>query len=129
MQFSAVLNIFIVKTYLNSTYTNDLQRKNKFSKNVHSCRVCSFKYHTCTKPLYFIAKRWQALLASLFLVYSTNTQLPLDAMLLSKLSRYLAQSTNRHVRSAKIQISLCICAICSEPEFSSCKNFGKKTYS
>ena len=27
MQFSAVLNIFIVKTWLNSTFTNDLKRK------------------------------------------------------------------------------------------------------
>ena len=27
MQFSAVLNIFIVKTKLNSTFTNDLKRK------------------------------------------------------------------------------------------------------
>ena len=43
MQFSAVLNIFIVKTWLNSTFTNDLKRKHFFSKNVHSYRVCSFK--------------------------------------------------------------------------------------
>ena len=42
MQFSAVLNIFIVKTQLNSTFTNDLKRKYFFSKNVHSYRVCSF---------------------------------------------------------------------------------------
>ena len=42
MQFSAVLNIFIVKTMLNSTFTNDLKRKENFSKNVHSYRVCSF---------------------------------------------------------------------------------------
>ena len=27
MQFSAVLNIFIMKTYLNSIFTNDLKRK------------------------------------------------------------------------------------------------------
>ena len=27
MQFSAVLNIFIVKTKLNSTFTNDLKKK------------------------------------------------------------------------------------------------------
>ena len=32
MQFSAVLNIFIVKTKLNSTFTNDLKRKYFFSK-------------------------------------------------------------------------------------------------
>ena len=43
MQFSAVLNIFIVKTQLNSTFTNDLKRNKKKSKNVHSYRVCSFK--------------------------------------------------------------------------------------
>ena len=43
MQFSAVLNIFIVKTQLNSIFTNDLKRKEFFSKNVHSCRVRSFK--------------------------------------------------------------------------------------
>ena len=43
MQFSAVLNIFIVKTWLNSTFTNDIKRKYFFSKNVHSYRVCSFK--------------------------------------------------------------------------------------
>ena len=43
MQFSAVLNISIVKTQSNSTFTNDLKRKYFFSKNVHSCRVCSFK--------------------------------------------------------------------------------------
>ena len=44
MQFTAVLNIFIVKTELNSTFTNDLKRKEKNSKNVHSYRVCSFKW-------------------------------------------------------------------------------------
>ena len=38
MQFLAVLNIFIVKTKLNSTFTNDLKEK-----NVHIYRVCSFK--------------------------------------------------------------------------------------
>ena len=43
MQFSAVLNMFIVKTYLNSIFTNDLKRKENFSKNVQSYRVCSFK--------------------------------------------------------------------------------------
>ena len=42
MQFSAVLNMFIVKTYLNSIFTNDLKRKENFSKNVQSYRVCSF---------------------------------------------------------------------------------------
>ena len=32
MQFSAVLNIFIEKTYLNSTFTNDLKRTYFFRK-------------------------------------------------------------------------------------------------
>ena len=32
MQFSAVLNIFIVKTELNSIFTNDLKRKYSFRK-------------------------------------------------------------------------------------------------
>ena len=32
MQFSAVLNILFVKTYLNSTFTNDLKRKENFRK-------------------------------------------------------------------------------------------------
>ena len=32
MQFSAVLNMFIVKTYLNSIFTNDLKRKDFFRK-------------------------------------------------------------------------------------------------
>ena len=32
MQFSAVLNMFIVKTYLNSVFTNDLKMKENFSK-------------------------------------------------------------------------------------------------
>ena len=34
---------------LNSTFTNDLKRKSKFSKNVHSYRVCSFKYSENTQ--------------------------------------------------------------------------------
>ena len=42
MQFSAVLNMFIVKTYLNSFFTNDVKRKENFSENVQSYRVCSF---------------------------------------------------------------------------------------
>ena len=43
MQFSAALTIYIVKTYLNSIFTNDLKRKENFSKNVQRYRVCSFK--------------------------------------------------------------------------------------
>ena len=46
MQFSAVLNIFIVKTYLNSIVTNDLKRKEFFSKNVQSFRLSLFKKQT-----------------------------------------------------------------------------------
>ena len=42
MQFSAVLNIFIVKTQLNSIFTNDLKRF-FFSKNVYSYRSSLFK--------------------------------------------------------------------------------------
>ena len=43
MPFSAVLNILIVKTQLNSTFTNDLKRKDFFSKNVLSYRLSLFK--------------------------------------------------------------------------------------
>ena len=43
MQFSAIVNRFFVKTYLNSAFTNDLKRNEKFSKNVHSCRLSLFK--------------------------------------------------------------------------------------
>ena len=32
VQFSAIVNRFIVKTYLNSTFTNDLKRKKKDRK-------------------------------------------------------------------------------------------------
>ena len=49
MQFSAVLNIFIVKTKLYSTFTNDLKRKENFSKNVHIYRECSFKVEYADK--------------------------------------------------------------------------------
>ena len=42
MQFSAIVNRFIVKK-LNSAFTNDLKRKDFFSKNVHSCRLSLFK--------------------------------------------------------------------------------------
>ena len=43
MQISAVLNMLIVKTKLNSIFTNDLKRKENFSKNVHSYRPSLFK--------------------------------------------------------------------------------------
>ena len=43
MQFSAIVNRFIVKTYLNSTFTNDFKRKDFFSENVHSYRLSLFK--------------------------------------------------------------------------------------
>ena len=39
IQFSAIVNRFIVKTKLTSAFTNDLKRKENFSKNVHSCRL------------------------------------------------------------------------------------------
>ena len=42
MQFSAIEYRFIVKTKLNSAFTNDLKRKEIFSKNVQSYRLCSF---------------------------------------------------------------------------------------
>ena len=34
MQFSSVLNIFIVKTWSNSTFTNDLKKKKKFFRKM-----------------------------------------------------------------------------------------------
>ena len=43
MQFSAVENRFIVKSYLNSTFTNDLKRFFFFVENVHSYRLSHFK--------------------------------------------------------------------------------------
>ena len=43
MQFLTVLNMFIVKTELISIFTNDLKRKEHFSKNVHSYRPSLFK--------------------------------------------------------------------------------------
>ena len=43
MQFSAVLSIFIVKTQLNSFFTNDLKRQENFSKHVHNYRPSLFK--------------------------------------------------------------------------------------
>ena len=42
MQFSAVLNMLIMKTYLNSIFTKDLKRKDNFSKNVHCYRPSLF---------------------------------------------------------------------------------------
>ena len=44
MQFSAIVNRSIVKTYLNSAFEIDLKRKQNFSKNVLSCRLSLFKY-------------------------------------------------------------------------------------
>ena len=52
VQFSVVLSIFIVKTYLNSTFTNDLKRKQNFSKNVHSYRLCSFNQPDLKSKVY-----------------------------------------------------------------------------
>ena len=45
MQFSAIVNRFIMKALLNSAFTNDLKRKENFSKIVHSCRLSLFKEH------------------------------------------------------------------------------------
>ena len=42
MQYSAIVNIFIVKIKLNSAFKNDLKRKD-FFRNVHSCRLSLFK--------------------------------------------------------------------------------------
>ena len=49
MQFSVIVIRFIVKTYLNSAFTNDLKRKEKFSKNAHSCRLNLFKIYEIGK--------------------------------------------------------------------------------
>ena len=52
------MNIFIVKTLLNSAFTNDLKRKDFFSKNVHSCRLSLFNQNitkeskNCKKGVY-----------------------------------------------------------------------------
>ena len=54
MQFSAVLNIFIVKTLLISNFTNDLKRKENFSKNVQSYRVCSFNIYIVSLGLIYL---------------------------------------------------------------------------
>ena len=49
MQFSAIVNRFIVKTVLNSAFTNDLKRKENLSKNVHSCRLSLFKMNAAIR--------------------------------------------------------------------------------
>ena len=46
MQFSAVLYMYIVKTYLNCIFTNDLKRKENFAENVHSYRPSLFNHWT-----------------------------------------------------------------------------------
>ena len=52
MQFSAIVNRFIVKTKLNSAFTNDSKRKENFSKNVHSCRLSLFNdSFFCKRPI------------------------------------------------------------------------------
>ena len=43
MQFSAIVNSFIVKNILNSAFTNDLKTKIKISKNDHSLLPSLFK--------------------------------------------------------------------------------------
>ena len=46
MQFSAVLNIFIVKTKLNSIFTNDLKKKYFFSRLVSLTRMLVYQPET-----------------------------------------------------------------------------------
>ena len=59
MQFSTVLNIFIVKTKLHSFFTNDLKRRKKILKYSQSYRSSLFKGFPVNlgnkqiKPLYF----------------------------------------------------------------------------
>ena len=53
MQLSAVLNIFIVKTYLSSIFTNDLKRF-FFSKNVHSYRSSLFNEYRSTNARFYL---------------------------------------------------------------------------
>ena len=43
MQFSAVVNRFIVKTYLNSTFTNDLKENKKNQKMFIAADLVSLK--------------------------------------------------------------------------------------
>ena len=50
MQFLAIVNRFIVKTFLNSAFTNDIKRKDFFFKNVHSCRLSLFKHSFVSMP-------------------------------------------------------------------------------
>ena len=54
MQFSAVLNIFIVKTYINSIFLKMI-KKNFFSKNVHSYRLSLFKNTTLSCAIYRVS--------------------------------------------------------------------------
>ena len=46
---SAIVNRFIVKTQLYSSFTNDLKRKYFFPKNVHGCRLSLFKASVSTE--------------------------------------------------------------------------------
>ena len=82
MQFSAIVNRFIVKTYrLNSAFTNDLKRKFFFSKNVHSCRLSLFKFitkHTITNLLQNAAKYCWAKHTPLHTFYKSNIYLFFD---------------------------------------------------
>ena len=51
MQFSAMVNRFIVKTELNSTFTNDLKRF-FFSKNVHIAGLVSLRLITTVRETF-----------------------------------------------------------------------------
>ena len=72
MQFLAMVNIFIVKTELNSTFTNKLKRKYFFSKNVQSCRLSLFNDKT----------DWSILLAGSSLVWPKCDLLTTDVFVL-----------------------------------------------
>ena len=48
MQFSAVLNMFIVKTYLNSIFTHDLKEKKIFRKMFKVTEYAALRYTAST---------------------------------------------------------------------------------
>ena len=60
MQFSAVLDIFIVKTYLNSIFTNDFKRKEKlFRKMLIVTDLVSLNFNAvnhCVTLLFYISQ-------------------------------------------------------------------------
>ena len=54
MQFSAIVNNFIVKTQLNSAFTNDL-KENKFSGNCSQLQTLNVKLLSLNDPLHEIS--------------------------------------------------------------------------